>query len=396
MRAYVFTDKALASEAGRFVWLEIDTEKAQNAPFKKQFPVVALPTMFIIDPATERVALRWVGGATVPQLQKILGDGRTAVRGGKPAATSPVAAKPGAEAKTAAADLALSRADGLYGEGKDAEAAAAYREALDQAPDGWPQYGRTVESLLFALYRAEDLEGAAKLARDAYPKLRTTPSAANIAASGLDAALSLPEENPLRKDLVAALEADALAVVENPQLQIAADDRSGVYYTLVDARKAADDSAGARAMAERWAKFLEDAAAEAPNADARTVFDGHRLAAYRELGQPERAIPMLEQAERDLPDDFNPPARLAIVHRDLKQFDAALAASDRAMAKVYGPRKLVVMQTRADIYKDRGDLASARKTLEDALQYANALPEGQRSEGAIKGIQKKLDGLPKS
>jgi hypothetical protein len=76
-------------------------------------------------------------------------------------------------------------------------------------------------------------------------------SAANIAASGLDAALSLPEENPLRKDLVAALEADALAVVENPQLQIAADDRSGVYYTLVDARKAADDSVGARAMADR-------------------------------------------------------------------------------------------------------------------------------------------------
>lgn len=209
-------------------------------------------------------------------------------------------------------------------------------------------------------------------------------------------ALSLPEENPLRKELIAALEADARAVVDDEKLQMPADDRSGVYYALVDARHAADDSAGARAMAARWAKFLEDAAAAAPNAEARTVFDGHRLAAYRELGEVERAIPMLEQAERDLPDDFNPPARLAIAYRELKKYDEALAASDRAMAKVYGPRKLVVMAGRSDIYKDRGEMAAARKTLEDALEYANALPEGQKSEGTIKALQKKLDGLPKS
>lgn len=159
MRAYVFTDKALASEAGRFVWLEIDTEKAQNAPFKKQFPVVALPTMFIIDPATEKVALRWVGGATVPQLQKILADGRTAVLGGKPATKDTGGPTPTAGTQTVAAVQALARADALYGEGKDAEAVVFYREALEKAPEGWPQYGRTVESLLFALYRSEDVEG---------------------------------------------------------------------------------------------------------------------------------------------------------------------------------------------------------------------------------------------
>jgi len=358
--------------------------------------VVALPTMFIIDPATEKVALRWVGGATVPQLKKILDDGRTAVRSGKPATKETGGPTPTAGTQTVAAVQALSRADALYGEGKDAEAATFYREALEQAPEGWPQYGRTVESLLFALYQAEDNEGGAKLARDVFPRLRSTPSAANVAASGLDMALSLPEENPLRKELAAALEADARSVVDDDKLQIPADDRSGVYYALVDARHAAEDSVGARAMAERWAKFLEDAAAAAPNAEARTVFDGHRLAAYRELGQVERAIPMLEQAERELPDDFNPPARLAIAYRELKKYDEALAASDRAMAKVYGPRKLVVLSTRADIYKDRGDVAAARKTLEDALQCANGLPDGQKSEGSIKALQKKLDGLPKS
>ena len=65
MRAYVFTDAALARHAGRFVWLEMDTEKKQNATFRTQFPVTALPTFLIVDPMTEKVALRWVGGATV-------------------------------------------------------------------------------------------------------------------------------------------------------------------------------------------------------------------------------------------------------------------------------------------------------------------------------------------
>src|SRR5664279_908022 len=36
MQAFAFTDKALARDAGEFIWLSIDTEKAQNAPFVKK------------------------------------------------------------------------------------------------------------------------------------------------------------------------------------------------------------------------------------------------------------------------------------------------------------------------------------------------------------------------
>jgi len=82
MKAYVFTDKALQRHAGQFVWLSLDVEKGQNAPYKKKYGIDALPMYFVVDPKTEKIALRWVGGATVPQLQKILGDGLTAVKGG--------------------------------------------------------------------------------------------------------------------------------------------------------------------------------------------------------------------------------------------------------------------------------------------------------------------------
>ena len=52
--------------------------------------------------------------------------------------------------------------------------------------------------------------------------------------------------------------------------------------------------------------------------------------------------------------------------------------TDRALARVYGPRKIIVLTTRADIFTGKGDAAAARKTLKEALRYAESLPKGQR------------------
>jgi tetratricopeptide (TPR) repeat protein len=386
MRAFVFTDPALSKQAGRFVWLDIDTEKAQNAAFRKQYPVQALPTFFVVDPATEKVALRWVGGATVGQLEKLLADGRRAVAGG---------GKPAGPSRSRAADQALARADRLYGEGKNAEAVAEYEAALAQAPPKWPSHGRAVESLLIALAFSEQYDKGARLARDTFPRLARTPSAANVAGTGLDCALQMPKENAERAALVEFMEKAALQVVDDPRLEMADDDRSGVLQVLVQARQDAQDSTGARLAAERWAGFLEGAAARAAAPEARTVFDSHRLTAYLELGQPERAIPMLEAAERELPQDYNPPARLAVAYRRMERWDEGLAASERALAKAYGPRQLGILQNRADLFLGKGDAAEARRTLEQALALADSLPPGQRSESTVANLRKKLDGLPK-
>jgi tetratricopeptide (TPR) repeat protein len=387
MRAFVFTDPALTRHAGRYVWLEIDTEKAKNAAFRRQFPIAALPTFLIVDPATEKVALRWVGGATAAQLAKILDDGRLAV--GRSSGKTPAPAHGGEPA----ADLALARADHMYGAADYAGAAAAYQEALAVASHTWPRYARAVESLMFALTSSDSSEAAAVLARVAFSRLMHTSSAANVAASGLDAALSLPPDHPERAALVQALEADARDVIADAALAVAADDRSAVYIALLDARKDAKDEAGAREVAKQWAAFLEGEAAKVRTPDGRTVFDSHRLSAYLELEEPERAIPMLEASERDFPGDYNPPARLAVAYQAMKRWDDALAASDRALPLAYGPRKLRLLQTRADIQASRGDSAAARHTLEDAIATADAFPPGQRSESAIEALRKKLAAL---
>jgi tetratricopeptide (TPR) repeat protein len=124
------------------------------------------------------------------------------------------------------------------------------------------------------------------------------------------------------------------------------------------------------------------------------VFDSHRLSAYLELGQPERAIPMLQQSERDHPGDYNPSARMATAYLAMKRYDDALAASDRAMVKAYGPRKLLLYSTRSEIFAGKGDVSGARRTLEGAIAYLETLPEEQRTEARFASLRRKLAALP--
>jgi hypothetical protein len=125
MRAYVFTDKSLERYAGRFVWLSIDTEEAKNSAFLKAHPISVWPTLLILDPK-DKVVFRYAGGATVPQIRKLLADGERAAQGshGK-------------------ADMALVRADALASNGKQAVARSARWRfirayAARRRPSTWP------------------------------------------------------------------------------------------------------------------------------------------------------------------------------------------------------------------------------------------------------------------
>ncbi|MBV9497699.1 MAG: thioredoxin family protein [Acidobacteria bacterium] len=376
MKAFVFTDQALGKYAGRFVWLAIDTEDAKNATFLTKYPIPALPTMLVLDPRSESVALRYVGGATVPQLSKILDDGERAYRG-----------------KTAnSADALLASAEKLAGAGKDDEAAKLYGQAIEKAPKSWKSFNRAAESYVLTLSLADKTSECADAARDLYPKVKGTSSGANVAATGLDCSLNLDEKDPKRAELVSMLEKSAREAFDDPKVAAAmsGDDRSGMYMTLIAAREDAKDETAAKQLTQEWSTFLDGEAARAATPEQRAVYDPHRLSAYLELGTPEKAIPMLEQTERENPDDYNPAARLALAYKAMKKYDEAIAASDRALKHVYGPRKITVLRARADIFAAKGDTAAAKQTIADAVAYAKSLPAGQRSDRTIASLEKKL------
>ena len=374
----MFTDPALASEAGRFVWLAIDVEKRTNAAARKAYPAVALPTFLLLDPRDGSVVRRWVGGMTVAQVKQFLAEGSAAIaatRGG--------------------GGNALARADRLYAAADYAGAAVAYDTVFAQPEllSDFGDYARAAEAALFANGMAERNEAGVAIAGRAMAHLGRSTSGASAAAQGLGFALGLPDTAAGRAALIAQFETSIRAMLADSTITLAVDDRSGMLATLMEARSDAKDSTGAHQVALEWAALLEDGAARARTPEARAVFDPHRLSAYLELGTPEKAVPMLQASEKAMPGDYNPPFRLAVAYNALKRWDDAIAATARALKLAYGPRKLRIYSARTDAQVGRGDTAAARATLDEAIAYARALPEGQASAATIAGLEKRRAGL---
>src|SRR5215471_12688252 len=289
MRAYTWTDKALTRHAGRFVWLSLDMEKATNAPARKQIGITAFPTLYVVDPSDGHVAIRWLGGASIAQLERLFDDGELAVKGG--------AKGPALEA--------LIAADRAYGAEKFTDACTQYAKAISLAPANWPAYDRAVEQLLSAYSEADSNEATCRVADAVWPRVKGTISSANVASYALSAAVALPDSLPMRGTWITSYESACREVLQDPSLPLVGDDRSGIYFSLEDARDAAKDSTGKRAVQEEHVAMLESEASKAKSAEQRAVYDSHRLSLYIALGRPEAAIPMLEQSRKDFPDDYN-------------------------------------------------------------------------------------------
>jgi tetratricopeptide (TPR) repeat protein len=358
MKSYVFPDPALRAFAGRFEWLSLDTERDENAGVVAKLGVRVLPTLYVIEPSSEQPVLAWPGSLTATELGELLGDAELAARRG--------------DARGEAA-AALLRGDQATAAGKTDEAIAAYRAALAAAPRTWSRRPRAVDALVTDLAAGHDLGACTTVGADEAPKLPPGTALADVLRAAMGCAEDLPATAPERSRLndLAALGERVTADLSQP---ILADDRSDLYDYVVHALRDVGRPDDATRVARSWAAFLEDRAAHAPDPAARTVFDSHRLLAYLALGEPERAVPMLAQSERDFPADYNPPARLATALLQMKRYDDALAAVKRALDRVYGPRKLRLWALEADIFEAKKDRAAARQALEQALAFAKTVP----------------------
>jgi tetratricopeptide (TPR) repeat protein len=358
MRSFVFPDPALRRFGDRFVWLSIDTEREENAPLVSRLGVRVLPTLFVVDSSTEQPVLAWPGSLTAAELSPLLEDAELAATHG------------GSGGEAAAA---LLRGHQATASGRTDDALEAYRAALAAAPAGWARRPEAVDALVTSLADAKQLAVCAVVGAEEAPRLPPGTALADVLRASMGCAEDLPKDSPERGRLE-TLAAFGEKVVADAAQPILADDRSDLYDYVVHALHDVGREDEARQVAHAWATFLEGQAASAPTPAARAVFDAHRLLAYRAIGAPERAIPMLEQSEHDFPDDYNPPARLTVAYLDLKRHDDALAAVKRALGRAYGPRKLRLWSLEADVYEARKDPASARQALREALDFARTVP----------------------
>jgi tetratricopeptide (TPR) repeat protein len=356
MREFVFPAAEMRAKAGDFVWLAIDTEKPNNADFVRTHPMEAWPTLWVIDSATEAAALKWNGSATAPELAGLLDDAKLAIAQGDGGGD---------------AGAAYVRGNKETAAGRMDDAIASYRAALAAAPAGWPKRPRVTEALSARLMAKKDWAADVELAATELVRMPPGTSAKSVAYDALRSVMELKEgvSAAKRDQVIAATETLASTVGG----KVLADDRSDLYDLLVDVLGDLDRGADKARVAGAWAQMLEAEAAKATTPSGRAVFDAHRFNAYVALGQPERAVPMLQASEKDFPTDYNPPARLASAYFKLKRYDDALAAIGRCLALGYGPRKLRHYLLKADILAAKGDKPAEKAALEDALAHARTL-----------------------
>src|SRR5262249_35752159 len=143
VKQYVLPDPALRPLADKYVWLSIDSERRSNAPFLGKFVTKSLPTLWVIDAASETPLLKWIGAATASELPDVLADTLQA----RAAGSQPSAAASG----SAEANAEWHRGTSASAAGDATKAIEHFQRALASAAPDWPQRARTVEALSMRL-----------------------------------------------------------------------------------------------------------------------------------------------------------------------------------------------------------------------------------------------------
>jgi len=378
MQHYVLNDPALAPLGKRVVLVELDTDKEENAGFLEKYTVNVWPTFFVIDPATGKAAGLLPGSASVGEFREFVETGLADIELAHDTSADP----------RSPARLMLS-ANAAQGAGDYAHAAGDYEQAVAKADAAWPRRNEALSNWLFALQQSGDYAKCIAVGRAHLAEIRGASMPAEYAGTLLDCA----DNGGTGADAKAAHD-EAIAKLDDftahPPADASADDRADVWNILSSVLADEGDAAGAKHAQEQRLAILEKAAAGIKDPLLAQTFDYARAQAYVALGRGDEAVSMLEAREKELPDSYEPPARLASALAKMDRLPQALIAEDRAIAKAYGPRKLLYVRQKADIQSRMGDRAGQVATLKQEVAGYEALPKGQARPDALADAKKRL------
>jgi tetratricopeptide (TPR) repeat protein len=369
MRNYVFNDKRFDTLAQKHTWLSLDYDKPVNAAFFAKFPVSTFPTFVVIDPEAESVAARWSGTGTAKEMVAFFGKAD----------------------KKASAPLDLG--ERMLAEENYPGARAIFDEALKKPARDKTERTRILNGWAEATSRI-DPKTCAEIGPKHFAEIENTAQGMDF-VSMVESCASGADPDTKKRVMTAVVERLA-RVAEDRSDSMVVDDRSGVYEALADAYDELGEAAKAEKTVQLRAKLLEDAARKATTPAARATFDAHRLTCYLRLGRFDEAEKMLHESEQAQPDDYNHPARLALLYLKSGRIDEGLVAIDRALSKGYGPRRLRLYSTKIDLLVEKKQFDAARQTVAAAKAEMTALGKGQLRPGWVRELEAKADAIAKA
>lgn len=383
MQHTVLVDPALAPLADRFVWLALDTDKEGNAPAVAKFEPAAWPTFFVVSPEDEAVQARFVGAASLDQFRNFLTQGEQghidsrAGAGGLPENSPLLEVRKGDRAAVAG----------------DLEAAeAAYRAALDKAPDDWARRPDVLVALVGVLAKRADWTGCAALASGNMDRTGRSASAADFAYYATVCAGEL-DDPAARKALLEGAEARLTTLIADEGAPLSIDDRTDAMRLLREVKLGLDNKAGADRWAARQREVLDAEASAAATPFEAMTYNWPRAEVYVYLGVPGELIPDLEKSVADLPTEYDPPYRLAWILAQTGELDRALQMAKRALDLAYGPRKARVAALIVDLHEARGDGNAQAAAQAELVAIYEALPEGQARPDVLEAARTRLAEL---
>ena len=363
MKSFVFPDPALAPVADRFEWLAVNTENPANADALARFPVNVWPTFYVVNPADETIHGRWLGAASLAQFRRFVTDAELSASAGR-GTTLPEGDPLRVLVKAHQASLA----------GEQAAAAKHFGAALGAAPADWPRRPDALVGRIEALYRAGKYDACLDVAR---AHLGDTGDSVSATDFTYFAHACLGKSSKQDDTLLARMDERLAALTANAAAPLSADDRGDAYGLLMRIREDRGRPDAALDAARDRLAMLEDAAEQAPDAKAAATYAWALADTHLALSQGDKAVAMLQDIEKDLPDDYNIPYWLARVHQRLEDHEAALAASDRSLALVYGPRKGRILELRAELYEALGKPDRACDAVRAQSKLYAELPDAQ-------------------
>jgi tetratricopeptide (TPR) repeat protein len=182
-------------------------------------------------------------------------------------------------------------------------------------------------------------------------------------------------------------------LLRDPQASLSVDDRSDALVNLRETLLTLNQTAAAKAVAEEQRALLDDAATKAPAPTAAMTYNAHRAEVYVYLGRPLDLVPALQKSARDLPNEYDPPARLGWIYLKAGKLQEAEQWTDKALTLVKGPRTARLLAQRAEIAKALGDQVGEKQFRERAVQVLEALPASQVSAELIAQAKAALAAL---
>jgi tetratricopeptide (TPR) repeat protein len=264
------------------------------------------------------------------------------------------------------ADTLTEQAEKLEGQGEAKAAARLLGKAAELAETRLAD----VDRALLAHRRVVELAPESAASLDALARLHTDRKEHGRAASWLERRLAITE-GALRADVARKL----------AEAHLGAGQSKKAAAVLAQALDAAPERSDLREMlaieyrkenaSEPLARLLTDAASHLDDRDRLLAYAREAAALYTALGSPNRAIPILERAASEAPDDRDIRTLLAIAYRVDGRLDEAHALLTEVVES-YGRRRnaerATVHHHLALVYQAQGKFADALNELEAATK----------------------------